>query len=48
MSNKAGPESVSYGQLIDRIREGPPGANVEDVQIHETAFESLHGFEVRH
>jgi acylphosphatase len=35
-------------QLIARIREGPPGASVEDVQIQETAFESLDRFEVRH
>ena len=35
-------------QLISRMREGPPGATVEDVQVQETAFESLDRFEVRH
>jgi acylphosphatase len=41
-------EEVAVEQLIDRIREGPPGASVEDVQVQETAVESLERFEVRH
>ena len=40
--------SIRVEQLIDRIREGPPGASVEDVEIQETPFESLDRFEVRH
>jgi acylphosphatase len=41
-------EEVAVEQLIDRIRDGPPGASVEDVQVQETAVESLERFEVRH
>ena len=49
-SVKAHIEGTEAGveQLIDRIREGPPGASVDDVQVQETAFESLDRFEVRH
>lgn len=34
--------------LIDRMRVGPPGARVEDVQANEAAVEDVDGFEVRH
>jgi acylphosphatase len=41
-------DEAAVEQLIDRMRDGPPGASVEDVQAQETAVESLERFEVRH
>ena len=35
-------------QLIDRMREGPPGAKVDDLTAEEASPEGLSGFEVRH
>ena len=41
-------DEAAVEQLLDRMREGPPGATVEDVQAQSTAVESLERFEVRH
>jgi acylphosphatase len=41
-------EEAAVEQLIERLRDGPQGASVEDVQVQETAFEGLDRFEVRH
>ena len=35
-------------ELVDLIREGPPGARVEGVEVEESDPEGLSGFEVRH
>jgi len=35
-------------ELVDLIREGPPGARVEGVEVEEADPEGLSGFEVRH
>lgn len=35
-------------RLIDLMREGPPGARVDHVQVEESELEGLSGFEVRH
>jgi acylphosphatase len=34
--------------VIELMREGPPGAEVESVQVEEADPEGLSGFEVRH
>jgi len=41
-------EAEAIEELIDLLREGPPGAQVEDVEIEEADREGLSGFEVRH
>ena len=41
-------EAEAIEELIDLLREGPPGAQVEDVEIEETDREGLSSFEVRH
>ena len=41
-------DSEAIEELIDLLREGPPGAQVEDVEIEETDREGLSSFEVRH
>ena len=41
-------DSEAIEELIDLLREGPPGAQVEDVEIEEADREGLSGFEVRH
>ena len=35
-------------QLIQRMRDGSPGARVDDLQVEESAVENLDRFEVRH
>lgn len=35
-------------ELVDLMREGPPGARVEGVEVEESDPEGLSGFEVRH
>ena len=35
-------------QLIDRLREGPPGAKVDHVEVADVAAEVFDRFEVRH
>ena len=35
-------------QLIDRLREGPPHARVDQVAVVDAALEGLTTFEVRH
>ena len=35
-------------QLIDRLREGPPHARVDQVNVVDAAVEGLTTFEVRH
>jgi acylphosphatase len=41
-------EAEAIEELIDLLREGPPGAQVEDVEIEEADREGLSSFEVRH
>jgi len=40
------PEAID--ELIELMREGPPGAHVSNVDIEEADSEGLSGFEVRH
>jgi len=35
-------------ELVDLMREGPPGARVEGVEVEESDPEGLSAFEVRH
>ena len=35
-------------ELIDLMREGPPGANAENVEVEEADAEGLASFDVRH
>lgn len=35
-------------QMIERMRQGPAAARVEEVQAEEAAPEGFNGFEVRH
>jgi acylphosphatase len=41
-------EEATVKALIDRLREGPPSADVEDVDAEEAAAVGVNGFEVRH
>lgn len=41
-------EEGAVGQLIERMRRGPPAAAVADVRIAEVAPEPNRGFEIRH
>jgi acylphosphatase len=41
-------EQDAVEELIDLIREGPPGAEVDRVEVEEADREGLSGFEVRH
>jgi acylphosphatase len=41
-------EEAAVEQLIDRMREGPPGASVEDVEPAESPVEGLERFEMRY
>ena len=41
-------EEEAVDELIDLIREGPPDAQVESVEIADSDLEGLNGFEVRH
>ncbi|HEY7959526.1 MAG TPA: acylphosphatase [Sphingomicrobium sp.] len=40
-------EAATVEALIDLIREGPPGAQVDHVEIEEADREGLSGFEIR-
>ena len=41
-------EEGAIDQLIERMHDGPPGAQVDEVEARETAVEWLERFEVRH
>jgi acylphosphatase len=41
-------EQAAVEQLIDRMHDGPPGAQVDGVEAAESPVESLERFEVRH
>ena len=39
---------AAIGEMIDLMREGPPDATVDKVEVEETDSEGLDRFEVRH
>lgn len=41
-------DEAAVSQLIDRMRQGPPSAQIENVQVEEVPAEGLDRFEVRH
>jgi acylphosphatase len=41
-------EESAVQQLIERMRDGSPGARVDDLQIEEVPLEGFERFEVRH
>ena len=41
-------DEAAVKALIDRLHEGPPSAEVEDVEVTDAVSEGLGGFEVRH
>ena len=41
-------KEAALEELIDKLRDGPPGAGVEDLQIIEAAPQGAGHFEVRH
>ena len=41
-------DEAAVEQLIERMRDGPPGAEVEAVEAVDTVVERLERFEVRH
>ena len=41
-------ERDAVERLIGRMRDGPPSARVDDVQVEEVSAEGLSGFQVRH
>ena len=41
-------EQAGVEQLIERIREGPPAAQVDDVRVWDADTFEFDGFEVRH
>ena len=41
-------DEAAIKALIDKLHEGPPSAEVEDVEVDEAEAEGLSGFEVRH
>jgi acylphosphatase len=41
-------DEAAVGELIRRMRHGPPHARVADVQVSETPVENLSRFEVQH
>jgi acylphosphatase len=41
-------EEGAVHRLIERMRDGSPGARVDDMQVDEIAPENLDRFEVRH
>ena len=41
-------EEIAVNQLIERMREGPPSAKVEDLEIDDVALQPIDRFEVRH
>lgn len=40
-------ERGAVDKLIDRMRQGPPSADVRDLQVHDASGEGLDRFEVR-
>ena len=40
-------DEAAVKALIDRLHEGPPSAEVEDVEVTDAVSEGLGGFEVR-
>ena len=41
-------DEAAVKALIQRLWQGPPAADVENVEVEDTAPEGLGGFEVRH
>jgi acylphosphatase len=41
-------DEAAIKALLDRIWQGPPSAQVEEVEVKEVAAENLNGFQVRH
>ena len=41
-------DEAAVKALIDRLHNGPPSADVEDVEVEDAVAEGLSGFEVRH
>ena len=41
-------ERGAVDKLIDRMRQGPPSAMVEDLQVEDVSAKGFDGFEVRH
>ena len=41
-------EEGAVQKLTERMRDGSPGARVDDLQVEEAAIENLDRFEVRH
>jgi acylphosphatase len=41
-------EEETVGQLVERLRQGPPSARVETLGVEEASIEGFDGFEVRH
>jgi acylphosphatase len=41
-------EEAAVQQMIDRLRQGPPAARVEDVRLWDVDPCEFNGFEVRH
>jgi acylphosphatase len=41
-------EEAAIEQLLERMRDGPPGAQVDGLEAQDSPVESLERFEVRH
>ncbi len=41
-------EDAAVNRLIERMRDGSPGARVDDMAVEEAGFENFDRFEVRH
>lgn len=41
-------EEAAVNRLIERMRNGSPGARVDNIDIEESGLENLDRFEVRH
>jgi acylphosphatase len=41
-------EMTAVDQLIEKMRQGPPGAHVEELQVCDAQAERLSSFEIRH
>ena len=41
-------ENTAVQQLVQRMRKGPPGAQVDEIAVSESAFENFGRFAVRH
>ena len=40
-------EGATVGRLVELVREGPPGARVEDLDVFDEPEEGIEGFRVR-